>query len=346
MPAPTQTWNAGLKPEQDLFFPAAPDFEWLREGSSFWLFEENGEFAIPRMGLEAEPHTWENRRYQSNFALADGRLLQDWGIGPMRSSLDSQGRPAILGAGPLTMRCVEPFRRWHVVYDGNSFVTSAADQIARQVDTSRRVPLRYEIELTMASPVFLQDNSPDRFFKLGKGEQRDAASVGLGWRLEQMLRGAGELRVDGETRSFRVVGSRVKRQSVRTDGLFLRGHCWQTAVFPDGRAFGYLAYPPHEDGYEPWNFGFVYRDGEMYAAKAVGMPWLREITPDGIDVSVELHSELGVSRIEGRTALSTFQIGEIWALDLQQTAARYRWDDQSAFGMLERSSPQSLTKIL
>lgn len=333
-------FSGGLEPEQDLFFAEPPSFEWLREGTSFWLFEDGGAFGVPRNGLEAEPHSWESRRYQANLAFADGRVLLDSGVGAMRSPLDSDGQPTILGAGPLTFQCLEPFRRWRVAFDGTCVDSTTAAQIARTVDESRRVPVRYEFELTMAAPAFLQDVSPTRFQTMGKGVRRDALSVGLGMRFEQLFRGEGELVVDGERRAARVSGMRVKRKSVRTDGLFLRGHCWQSAVFPDGRAFGYLAYPPHSDGFKAWNDGFLWQDGRMYPAKAVKIPWL-DRAAEGDDVGFELESELGITRIEGRTTLSTFRLSnpDIWGLNLQQTGVRYAWDGQTAFGMLERSMP-------
>jgi hypothetical protein len=36
----------------------------------------------------------------------------------MPSVLDARGRPAVLGGGPLTYRCLEPFARWLVSFDG------------------------------------------------------------------------------------------------------------------------------------------------------------------------------------------------------------------------------------
>jgi hypothetical protein len=225
--------------------------------------------------------------------------------------------------------------------------THVADQIAGTVDRSRRVPLRYEIELTMAVPANVQDNSPKNFFTWGKGKQRDAVSIGLGWRFDQLFRAEGELAVDGEVRSFRAVGNRVKRRSIRTDGLMLRGHNWQGAVFPDGSAFGYEARPEHDDGFEPWNEGFVYKDGVMHRAKAVNVPWLRRIVDRGDDVSVELHSDLGITHIKGTSALTTFRIGnkDIWGLDLHQGGALYQWNGQSAYGMIERSAASSQTRL-
>jgi hypothetical protein len=335
----TEDFSSGLPADADLFLAQPHPFAWVREGTSYWLYEENGAFGIPRFGVDAEPKTWENRRYQANFAFPDGRVLVDAGMGLMHPTLDAGGKPAILGGGPMTFRCIEPFRRWHVSFDGEVVDTTITAQIAGEVDRTRKVPLRYEIELETAHPAFLQDVNPADFSTWGKGEQRDALSVGLGMRLEQSMRGQGEVTVDGRSRSFRCVGMRVKRRSVRTDALFLRGHCWQSAVFPDGRAFGFLAYPPHADGYEGWNRGFVYVDGRMHPAKAENIKWLRTPTAKDEDVMVELHSDLGVTRIGGSTALTTFMKGSpgVWGLNLHQGGALYSWDGQSAYGMIERS---------
>jgi hypothetical protein len=324
-----------------------PPFDWVREGTSYWLFEESGAFAIPRIGVEAEPWSWDKRRFQSNFALPDGRILMRSGQGQMPPVMDQDGKPAILGGGPLTFQCLKPFERWLVTFDGMVIDTHVSDQIAMTVDDGRLVPLKYEFELTMAVPPNEQDISPGKFATWGKGKRRDAASVGLGWRFEQMLRGKGEVEVDGERRAAKVVGSRIKRRSVRTDGLFLRGHCWQAVLFPDGRAAGFEARPVHDDGEEPWNEGFIYQDGKMHPARAARVPWLREIVASGEDVSFELESELGTTRIEGVTELATFQLGRdhLWGLRLQQSGARYSWDGQSAYGMIERSSWKDMTKF-
>ncbi|MBU6265915.1 MAG: hypothetical protein KGN34_00150 [Sphingomonadales bacterium] len=340
----------GLPIDADLMLdapPAAP-FDWVREGTSLWFFEENGDFAIPRIGVEAEPWSWDNRRFSANFAFADGRVLQDDGLGPMPPVIDASGRAAVMGGGPMTFRCIEPFCRWHVTFDGEMVSTHVDNQIANTVDRDRRTRLRYELELEMVVPANVQDISPAKFATWGKGKRRDAVSVGLGWRFEQCLRGTGELWVDGTHRSFRGQGSRVKRRSIRTDGLFLRGHVWQCAVFPDGRAFGFEVRPVHDDGFEPWNEGFVYQDGMMHHATVHWPKWLGEVIARGEDVSFELHSDLGVTRITGTTGLSTFRVSstKLFGLNLQQGGVLYEWDGQRAWGMIERSMPTELTRHL
>lgn len=169
--------------------------------------------------------------------------------------------------------------------------------------------------------------------------------MGIGWRFEQLFRARGIFSLDGKDHEFKGSGLRIKRQSVRPLGGF-RGHCWQSAVFPDGRAFGYITYPPREDG-KALNEGYVFQGGKMHPARVIKIPWLRRIIGEGDDVSLELESDLGITKIQGVTALSTFRVGnpDIGGLNLQQGGVRYTWDDRTAYGMIERSSHESLTTI-
>ena len=63
--------SGGLALEKDLVLPGKPDDPEMRESVSVWLFEENGAFAMPRTGIEAEASSWEDRRLQANFAFAN-----------------------------------------------------------------------------------------------------------------------------------------------------------------------------------------------------------------------------------------------------------------------------------
>lgn len=61
-------------------------------------------------------------------------------------------------------------------------------------------------------------------------------------RYEQLFRCTGTLTLDGETRRFNANGLRIRRTGFRAFAGFW-GHCWQSATFPDGRAFGFNIYP-------------------------------------------------------------------------------------------------------
>jgi hypothetical protein len=354
-------WYGGLEPELDYMLPGKPDDPEMRESASIWLYEENGEFAFPRNGIEAVGATWENHRYDCNFAFKGGRVLRESTTGPTHPSLGPDGRNSILGAGGLQFRCIEPFRKWAVSYRGEPYEATVTDQIAgrfgifagqSQFENNAafpRRPVSYDVELTMVTPAWTQDYRQEKLAGMSEAERADAGSMGYGWRVEHLFRGEGTLTIDGQTREFRCNGSRIHRQSVRPMGEF-RGHCWQSAVFPDGRAFGFIAYPLRDGESEEdrYNVGYVYHDGKMFPAKARNIAFLRKITPRGDDVAVELESELGTIRIGGETELTTIHLGNpgVNGFNNQQGGVRYDWDGQIAFGMIERSSPGALCTVV
>lgn len=337
--------TGGLTSEHELFFPTQPDNPEMRESTSVWLYEENGAFGFPRVGIEAEASSWGNRRVQGNFAVAGGRILNGAGMGTAHSPFGADGRPTTLGAGPIAFTCIDPFRKWHMTYDGSAIDGTVDQQIANTLDPNKRTPVRFDVELEMVTPAWVQDISAEKVAKMSAADAIEAANMGIGWRFEHLFRAKGIFHLDGKDREFKGVGLRVKRQSVRPLGGF-RGHCWQSAVFPDGSAFGYIAYPPREDG-KAYNDGYIFHNGKMYPARAVKIPWLRRIVGEGDDVSLELESDLGITRIKGVTALSTFRVGnpDIGGLNLHQGGVRYNWDGQTAYGMIERSAHESLTTV-
>jgi hypothetical protein len=332
-------WRGGLAPHYDYMLTERPEDPNMRESASVWVYEENGEFAFPRNGIEAIGSAWDHHRYDCNFAFADGRALYEMRTdGKSHSPICAGGRATILGSGDFAFECIEPYRRWRVTYAGNPIDTTTADIIAGTVDPERRTSLRYEVDLTMVTPAWVQDNTPEALARMSERERTDAGLMGFGYRMEHLFRGKGTLWIDGKERRFKALGSRVHRQSVRPLDAF-RGHCWQSAVFPDGRAFGYIAYPPAEDG-STYNEGYIWQDGKWYPAVATQIPWLAELA-DGQDTSLELESELGRTRIGGVGCLNTFKVGsegELAGFALNQGGTRYTWDGQTAYGMIERST--------
>ncbi len=345
----TQTLSSGLATEKDMVFPGKPDHPEMRESVSVWLFEENGEFAMPRTGIEAEAKSWEeNRLLQANFSFANGRVLNGAGAGRAPSAIDSDGRPTVLGAGPLTFRCIEPFRRWNVIFDGPANDGNISEQIDSSFKSRKPTPtrVRLEAEMTMVTPAWVQEVKADPA-TMSALEIANAEAMGLGYRFEHHFRAQGTLEIDGRKRDFKATGTRIHRQSIRRLEGFI-GHCWLSAVFPDGRAFGCLVYPPLPGKSEySYNDAVIFQNGRQVPARVIKAPLLRRIVSHGDDVSVELESEFGRTRIQGVTALSTFRVNnpDIGGLNLQQGGARFTWDDQSAYGMVERSSHESLTTI-
>src|SRR5262249_44871370 len=152
-------------------------------------------FGFPRMGIEAEASSWNDRLFQGNMAFADGRVLNGAGKGPPPSPLGKDGRPTVLGAGPIVFRCVEPFRRWTMTFDGPAFDCPAKAQIARTFDPNKRTPVKPEAELTMVAPAWSQQTAGDNSL--------EAQFMGVGCRFEQLFRAEGSFEVDGKKRPFK-----------------------------------------------------------------------------------------------------------------------------------------------
>jgi hypothetical protein len=264
----------------------------------------------------------------------------------------------VLGAGGLRFECVEPFRKWRLSLDDTPYDGRIEDQLRSrfrifadaEIDPSfRTTPIRLDAELTMAAPAWTQDYRVEKLAGMTEKQRTDAGLMGYGWRIEQLFRAEGTLTVDGKTRDFKGLGSRIHRQSVRPMGAF-RGHCWQSALFPDGSGFATIAYPLRDGETEAdrYNVAYFYRDGRMVPARATKIPFLRNLMASGDDVSLELDTEFGRIAIGGTTTLGTFHLGNqgVGGMNNQQGAVRYTLDGMTTYGMIERSSPAELCTLV
>jgi hypothetical protein len=331
--------TGGLDRSEDEVTTTLPPTPEYREGTSMWIWDDAGRVGLPRIAVEALGATWDTARNASvNVALPDGRVLtvrEDVAPHPVS---DAQGRPRVLGAGPLRFECVAPFDRWRLTFDGTAALTTVDAQIAQclagvggRVETER-VPLQIEIDTRTAAPPWVQGSlDPDGHFVVGER------------RFEQLFTADGRVAIDGTAIPVRGGGLRIHRKGgARSDYSDWYGHCWQSAVFPSGRAFGFIHYTPRPDGSVKYHEGWVLDEDEVLPAKVVDTPWKRGWEPAGEDVSCTLRTTRGDVAIEAETQLSTFNGsipmgGDVAFPPVQQGIARYRWDGEEAYGMIERS---------
>ncbi|MFC5744259.1 hypothetical protein [Actinomadura rugatobispora] len=332
--------TGGIGPDRETVFAERPDDPEMRDSVSMWISDDRGDLGIPRVGIEAVASSWEAHGVQLNVAFRDGTVYRLRDSGKTHPAIDADGRPAVLGGGPLAFRCVEPFKTWTATFRGTAVRTSTENLIAGDVD-GPPVEVEFHVEATMAVPPWIQGSLlPDAAERLESSVEGDLMG---GPRYEQLFRAKGTLRAGADEHAFTGSGLRIRRQGVRHLGGFW-GHCWQSAVFPSGRAFGYIAYPPREDGTPTFNEGFLFDgDGPLIPARVVEAPWLARLRPFGEDVSVVFETERGRTRIEGETALSTFDVTDRGPEmpdfpALHQAGVRYRWNGEETYGMLERST--------
>lgn len=336
--------TGGLSDEREYVFAAQPDDPEMRESVNVWMWDDGVQFGFPRVGVEAVADQWETHDIQMNLALADGRVYNIFGPGKVHNPLGADGKPRILGAGPLSFELIEPFRLWRGRLDGLAVETSVQAQIDGWVpgrSGGKEVPVELDFDIRSAVPPWESGSLLEEAARVF-ATQEEGDLMG-GPRFEQLFRTTGSLRIGDETFPLNGGGLRIRRQGIRRLATFW-GHCWQSAVFPSGRAFGLCVYPPREDGKPTLNEGFIFEgDGELIPARVVQAPWLKVLRPKGEDVTVVLETVTGKTvTIAGETILPTFHImpppiGR--GLNLQQTIVRYTWDGETANGMLERSTP-------
>lgn len=335
--------TGGLSDDREFVFATQPADPEMRESVNTWVWDNGDEFAMPRIGVEAVADQWDTHDVQVNIALADGRVYNIFGPGKVHDPLGADGRPRILGAGPLSFELIEPFKHWRGKVDGLAAETSVQAQIDGWIpgqSPAKQVPIEIDWEIKSAAPPWESGSLLEEAGRI-LATQEEGDLMG-GPRFEQLFRTTGTVRIGDEVRELNGGGLRIRRAGIRRLATFW-GHAWQSAIFPSGRGFGYCTYPPREDGKPTFNEGFIFEgDGALIPARCVQAPWLRTMAPSGQDVTLVLETEKGTHTIKGETILSTFHvmpppIGH--GLNLQQCMVRYTWDGETANGMLERSTP-------
>ncbi len=333
--------SGGLPASREYLFPSQPDNPEMRDAVNMWVSDDRGLVGLPRFAVEALASKWHRHDLSVNLAWPDGRVLSVRGDGDSHSPLNAAGQAAVLGTGPLRFECVEPFKRWDVSFKGSAEEMTSLGQMHGALPGNRATTeVEFYLQTTMAVPPWIQGSLLNSAGDLLKNDI-EGDMMG-GDRYEQLFRTEGVLRVGDEEQHFSGTGLRIRRQGVRNIAEFW-GHCWQSALFPSGRGFGYIAYPPRDDGKPTYNEGYIFEgDGELIPARVVQAPWLAKMREKDDDVSVVLETRKGLISIEGRTHVSTFAMGRPNMPPnfpvLQQAGVRYRWDGEETFGMMERSS--------
>jgi len=336
--------TGGLPPERDYVFAERPGPD-VRDAANVWLEEENGEFAM-RIGIEGLAEEWAAHEIWLDIAFPDGRVFSAREFGKSHPAIGPEGKPTILGAGPLEFRCIEPFKHWSCTFSKHQVAELSAATLISEVypDPPRLSEIAFGIDFYPVVPPLISGTLTAESVALMSGEQGTFLSP----RFEQLCRAQGWLEIDGKRRDFKAQLLRIKRQGVRKfEGFW--GHCWQSALFPSGKAFGINVYPPRADGKPSFNEGFIFDgDGVLKPARAVTMPWMKKLLTDGEDVPLVLETADGLVTIQGTTFINCFSRGGAGGKAsnmlpasfpaVQQAHATYTWDGETATGMIERST--------
>ena len=144
--------TGGLPAEREFVFgeqPADPD---MRESVNVWVWDEGDAVGFPRIGIEAVADQWETHDVQVNIAFADGRVLNVFQPGKVHDPLGRDGKPRLLGAGPLSFELVEPFTHWRMHLDGLATDKAMSEILAAARPARPPSPPRPPAESTVRPP--------------------------------------------------------------------------------------------------------------------------------------------------------------------------------------------------
>jgi hypothetical protein len=341
----TTDLSGGLPVEREYFYHAKPDPE-VRDAANIWLEEVNGAFGM-RIGIEHVAEMWDTPEYWLDIAFPDGRVLSGREFGAGEVPLGPDGKPTLKRCGPMLYECIEPFKHWKVSY-GPHKIRDLTMQQLRMQDVPAQPPMSevaFEVEFFPAVPPLISGTLTAASREMMAGKQGSFISP----RYEQLCSAKGWLSVDGQRREFDANVLRIKRQGVRKFAGFW-GHCWASAIFPSGKAFGFNTFPPRGDGSPTFNEGFIFDgSGVLIPARAIEIPWLHKLWTGGEPVRIVLETEDGRREtITGQTYVNCRSVHNSDSFDpppdwpiVQQSHATYTWGDETATGMLERSTVPS-----
>lgn len=346
--------TSGLPPARDLYLASPPADPDCRESASLWVFDEAGRFGFPRICVEAISKSWSTHGLQVNLAFPDGRVLVSHGSAAAHPGNGADNLSPTFGAGPLQFTTIDPFGHLNVRYDGEMRETTVANQMRGEpLGPTRHV--RFEIKCTISAPPWVPGTmSLDARRRMASGGEANAMG---GERYEQLLRAKGHLSIaDDFNESFSGSGLRIHRVGSRNTST-MPGHCWQSALFPSGKGFGFIAFPADDEKSTGYNEGYIFDGRNMIGARATVIPWIREFAGAAGKAALQLETEAGEiveigCELSGATCIPQGEpmFGD-WPhhpkarLFYHQGCARYQWGEEQAFGMIERSLPRERVRL-
>src|SRR5829696_3497564 len=192
-------YSAGLSEDREYVFAEQPADPEMRESVNTWVWDDGTDFGMPRIGVEAVADQWETHDIQFNLAFADGRVLNMFGSGKVHDPLGADGKPRILGAGPIEFELVKPFEHWKAHIRGDATVTTIEAQIGGAQPgsgTGEVVPVELEYDIRSAAPPWESGSLLETAGRV-LATQEEGDLMG-GPRFEQLFRTTGTLRV-GDT---------------------------------------------------------------------------------------------------------------------------------------------------
>jgi len=332
--------SGGLRPEREQIRATEPEEPFWSENMLFALYDPTADIGL-WLHLGTVPNDW-SMWQEMNYAFLPGEegVMSMWSY----HRTDPERRPG--GAG-MEFRCVEPFRRWHLTFDGFGMRTSNQEMQAglARVGDNRRFVVDLDIEfVTPAWDMHTAANADS-----GHGSMREQ-----GWakdHYEQLYRARGTVVVGADPVAFDGYGWRDHSQGPRGGGTGAPwgGHVITGTLYDSGKGWGLSRYWT-PDGAISLEGGWVAGpDGVLHHAEVVEAPRLPELIMSGEQLPVALRwpgGELHTTIVTRRSLWLSMMKGLAVGRDMDGPGLMYAlnhgtsdWDGETGVTYLERSDP-------
>jgi hypothetical protein len=334
-------FSSGLPAERESIRAMVPNVPFWSENLLFAIYDPASDVGL-WLHLGTVPNDW-GMWHEMCYAFlpGDDGVLSMWSF----HRTPPERRP---GGANTAFRCVEPFRRWHVEFDGFGLHTSNADMSSglARVGTNRRLVVDLDVE----SVVPVWDAHSSATSDAGKGSMHDQ-----GWakeHYEQLYRARGTVELGADEIAFDGYGWRDHSQGPRGGGggAPWGGHVIMGTYYPEsGRAWGLSRYWT-PDGTISLEGGYVVdHDRVLHHAGVTDAPRLRELTMSGEELPIGLRwpgGALDTTVTTRRSLWLSMMKGLAVGKDLDGPGLMYvlnhgpsLWDGEVGHAYSERSDP-------
>lgn len=332
-------FSGGLAPDKEAIVAEKPDEPFWAENLLFTAYDPASDIGM-WLHLGSVPTEWAMWEDRVLLCLPEGEgLLTMWAY----HYTPQDEKPA---GSNLAFRCIEPFRRWKVTFDGFAQPVSDADmQAGLAPDSGPRKRLIIDLDVECATPVW--DAHTSAHAEGGKGEM-----VSQSWakeHYEQLFRTRGTVRVGDKVYDYDGTGWRDHSRGPRggSGGEAWGGHVISGALFPSGKAFIFSTYWRPDGKITLEGASVVDGDGAFHHAEVLAVPRLGELQMKGEHLPVHLRWDGGEAQLTLETRRSMWtSLGTQLAVGRNEADQRgvyilnfgpCEWDGETAQFYMERS---------
>ncbi|MGE0384186.1 MAG: 6-phosphofructokinase [Gammaproteobacteria bacterium] len=337
--------SSGLAPGKEAVVAVEPTEPYWTENLLFALYDPKADIGF-WLHLGSMPNDWGMWEDRVLGCLPTEGTLTMWAYHRPQQAM----KPA--GAN-LSFRCIEPFRRWRVDFDGYAqYVSDIAMQAGMAPDGLRR-RLVIELDIDCATPVW--DAHAAATSALGKGGMHSQ-----NWakeHYEQLYRARGRVLVDGEEIPFDGTGWRDHSRGPRggPSGDPWGGHVIAGCLYPSGKAWIFSRYWKPDGTINLEGGCVVDGEGRFHFAEVVTAPRLSRLRMSGERLPIGLRWPGGALNLEmttRRSILTSFQKKLAVGTDLEGPGLMYvlnfgpcEWDGEIGQVYIERSEALNLPPV-